>query len=43
MLPPLCYIMRHKENLLHLAQGEKLGFHPMCLYSKYSDLQENNK
>ena len=33
----LCYIVRHKENLLHLAEGEKMGFHPMCLSSKYSD------
>ena len=24
-------------NLLLLAKGEKMGFHPMCLYSKYSE------
>ena len=28
---------RPKENLLDLVEGEKKGFHPMCLYSKYSD------
>ena len=22
--------------LLELVEGEKMGFHPMCLYSKYS-------
>ena len=27
---------RPKEILLDLVEGEKLGFHPMCLYSKYS-------
>ena len=27
---------RPKANLLDLVEGEKLGFHPMCLYSKYS-------
>ena len=27
---------RPKENLLELVEGEKMGFHPMCLYSKYS-------
>ena len=42
MSPSLCYIVRHKENLLHLTQSEKLGFHPMCLYSKYSDFSELN-
>ena len=25
-----------KEILLDLVEGEKMGFHPMCLYSKYS-------
>ena len=34
--------MCHKENLLHLADGEKLGFHPMCLDSKYSDFSGLN-
>ena len=37
MKPSLCYIVCHKENFLHLPEGEKLGFHPMCLYSKHSD------
>ena len=27
---------RPKEILLDLVEGEKMGFHPMCLYSKYS-------
>ena len=27
---------RPKEILLDLVQGEKMGFHPMCLYSKCS-------
>ena len=27
---------RPREILLELAEGEKMGFHPMCLYSKYS-------
>ena len=27
---------RPKEILLELAEGEKMGFHPMYLYSKYS-------
>ena len=27
---------RPKEILLELVEGEKRGFHPMCLYSKYS-------
>ena len=27
---------RPSEILLDLVEGEKLGFHPMCLYSKYS-------
>ena len=27
---------RPKEILLDLVEGEKLGFCPMCLYSKYS-------
>ena len=27
---------RPKENLLDLVEVEKLGFHPMCLYSKHS-------
>ena len=36
MQSSLCYIVHHKENLLHVAEGEKLGFHPMCLYSNYS-------
>ena len=27
---------RPKENLLELVEGEKMGFHPMCLHSKYS-------
>ena len=27
---------RAKEILLDLVEGEKMGFHPMCLYSKYS-------
>ena len=27
---------RPKENLLDLVEGEKMGFHLMCLYSKYS-------
>ena len=26
---------RPKEILLDLVEGEKMGFHPMCLYSKY--------
>ena len=26
MQPSLCYIVCHKENLLHLAEGEKMGF-----------------
>ena len=36
MQPSLCYIVHHKENLLHLVEGDKMGFHPMCLYSEYS-------
>ena len=27
---------RPKENLLELVEGDKMGFHAMCLYSKYS-------
>ena len=27
---------RPKEILLDLVEGEKMGFHPMCVYSKYS-------
>ena len=27
---------RLKENLLDLVEGEKMGFHPKWLYSKYS-------
>ena len=27
---------RPKEILLDVVEGENLGFHPMCLYSKYS-------
>ena len=27
---------RPKKILLDLVEGEKMGFHPMCLYSKYS-------
>ena len=27
---------RPKQILLELVEGEKMGFHPMCLYSKYS-------
>ena len=27
---------RPKEILLDLVEDEKMGFHPMCLYSKYS-------
>ena len=27
---------RLKQILLELVEGEKIGFHPMCLYSKYS-------
>ena len=27
---------RPKENLLNRVEGEKMGFHPRCLYSKYS-------
>ena len=27
---------RPKANLLDLVKGQKMGFHPMCLYSKYS-------
>ena len=27
---------RQREIMLELAEGEKMGFHPMCLYSKYS-------
>ena len=27
---------RPKEILLDLVEGEKMGFHPMCLNSKYS-------
>ena len=26
---------RPKENLLDLVEGDKIGFHLMCLYSKY--------
>ena len=26
---------RPKQILLELVEGEKMGFHPMCLYSKY--------
>ena len=29
-----------KANLLEPIEGQKMGFHPMCLYSKYS-VQEN--
>ena len=47
--PPPCWILagkcqtmgaerRPKEILLEL---EKMGFHPMCLYSKYSVFEEN--
>ena len=32
---------RHKENLLRVAHGEKMVFHPMCLHSKYLDFQDN--
>ena len=27
---------RPKQILLELVEGEKMGFYPMCLYSKYS-------
>ena len=27
---------RPKANLLEPLEGQKMGFHPMCLYSKYS-------
>ena len=27
---------RPKANLLEPLDGQKMGFHPMCLYSKYS-------
>ena len=27
---------RPQESLLDLVEGEKMGFHPMCPYSKYS-------
>ena len=27
---------RLKQILLELVEGEKMGLHPMCLYSKYS-------
>ena len=27
---------RLKANLLEPLEGQKMGFHPMCLYSKYS-------
>ena len=30
-----------KQNLLDLVEGEKMGFHPMCLYSKCSAFSEN--
>ena len=28
---------RPEENLLDLVEADKMGFHPMCLYSKCSD------
>ena len=34
---------RPKEILLDLVEGEKMGFHPMCLYSKYSVFLGENK
>ena len=46
--PPPCWVLARKCRtmgtegalrkfcLLDLVDGEKMGFHPMCLYSKYS-------
>ena len=35
-VPDLGRRRRPKDILLLLVEGEKEGFHPMCLYSKYS-------
>ena len=41
MLPSLCYIVRHKKNLLHVAEGEKLGFTP-CVYTQNTQIFQDN-